>query len=111
MALDPSAQTVLDMIQQPGVPPLNELAVPDARDAYAGLAALAGEPAPVARAEDAGADGGPVKLYWPEGEGPPPVLIWIHGGGWTLGSAAESDATARELCGEAGCLVVNVDYR
>jgi acetyl esterase len=111
MAIDPSAQAVLDMLQQPGVPPLNELPVPDARDAYAGLSALAGEPAPVARTQDAVAGGVPVKLYWPEGDGPHPVLIWIHGGGWTLGSAAESDATARDLCRLAGCLVVNVDYR
>jgi acetyl esterase len=111
MAIDPSAQAVLDMIQQPGVPPLNELPVPDARDAYAGLSALAGEPAPVSRTQDADADGVPVKLYWPEGDGPHPVLIWIHGGGWTLGSAAASDATVRDLCNLAGCLVVNVDYR
>ncbi|MFI0445600.1 alpha/beta hydrolase [Actinomadura sp. 6N118] len=111
MAIDPPAQAVLDMIQQPGVPPLNELPVPDAREAYAGLSALAGEPAPVARTQDAVANGVPVKLYWPQGDGPHPVLIWIHGGGWVLGSAAGSDATARDLCRSAGCLVVNVDYR
>ncbi|KAB2352321.1 alpha/beta hydrolase [Actinomadura rudentiformis] len=111
MAIDPSAQAVLDMLQQPGVPPLNELPVPDAREAYAGLSALAGEPAPVARTQDAVANEVPVKLYWPEGDGPHPVMIWIHGGGWVLGSAAASDATARDLCRHAGCLVVNVDYR
>nr|WP_239013500.1 alpha/beta hydrolase [Streptomyces sioyaensis] len=72
---------------------------------------LGGEPAAVARAEDAVANGVPVKLYWPEGEGPHPVLIWIHGGGWTVGSAAASDATARDLSRLAGYLVVSVDYR
>jgi acetyl esterase len=111
MALDPAAQAVLDMIHAPGVPPLNELPVPEARAVYEGLAALAGEPAEVARTEDAVADGVPVRLYWPEGDGPHPVLIWIHGGGWVVGSAAASDATARDLCRRAGCLVVNVDYR
>jgi acetyl esterase len=39
------------------------------------------------------------------------VLIWIHGGGWVVGSAAGADVTARHLCRHAGCLVVNVDYR
>ena len=111
MAVDPAAQAVLDMLMQPGVPALNELPVPAAREAYAGLAALAGEPAPVARTKDTTADGVPVRLYWPEGDGPHPVLIWIHGGGWVVGSAAVSDATARDLCRRAGCLVVNVDYR
>jgi acetyl esterase len=111
MAIDPAAQAVLDMLMQPGVPALNELPVPAAREAYAGLAALAGAPAPVARTQDTTADGVPVRLYWPEGDGPHPVLIWIHGGGWVVGSAAVSDATARDLCRLAGCLVVNVDYR
>lgn len=111
MAVDPAAQAVLDMLMQPGVPALNELPVPAAREAYAQLAALAGEPAPVARTQDTTADGVPVRLYWPEGDGPHPVLIWIHGGGWVVGSAAVSDATARDLCRHAGCLVVNVDYR
>jgi acetyl esterase len=111
MALDPAAQTVLDIVNAPGVPPLNELPVPDARVGYDQLAGFAGEPVAVARTEDASANGVPVKLYWPEGEGPHPVLIWIHGGGWVLGSATGYDVLARDLCAGAGCLVVNVDYR
>ncbi|TJZ54699.1 alpha/beta hydrolase [Streptomyces piniterrae] len=100
------------MTMQPGAPQLHELPAAVARAAMDGMwADLGGEPAAVARAEDAVADGVPVKLYWPEGEGPHPVLIWIHGGGWVLGSAAASDATARDLCGLAGNLVVSVDYR
>jgi len=111
MPLDPAARAVLDIISAPGVPPLNELPVSDARVAYQQLAGLAGGPVPVARTEDASADGVPVKLYWPEGAAPHPVLIWIHGGGWVLGSAAEADTPARDLCARAGCLVVSVDYR
>jgi acetyl esterase len=111
MAVDAAAQAVLNMVMQPGVPALNELPAPAAREAYAQLAALAGEPAPVARTQDTTADGVPVRLYWPEGDGLHPVLIWIHGGGWVVGSAAVSDATARDLYRRAGCLVVNVDYR
>lgn len=111
MPLDPTAQAVLDILSAPGVPPLNELPVPDARAAYDQLAAFAGEPVEVARTHDAMADGVPVRLYWPDGDGPHPVLIWIHGGGWTLGSAAGYDTVARDLCVRAGCLVVSVDYR
>lgn len=111
MPLDPAAQAVLDILNAPGVPPLNELPVPDARIAYDQLAGFAGEPTPVARVEDTSADGVPVKVYWPEGDGPYPVLIWIHGGGFVLGSAAGYDPQARDLCARAGCLVVSVDYR
>jgi len=111
MAIDPAAQAVLDILTAPGVPPLDELPVMDARAAYDQLAGLAGEPVAVARTEETIADGVPVRLYWPEGPGPHPVLVWIHGGGFVLGSAGGYDAPARDLCGRAGCLVVSVDYR
>ena len=46
----------------------------------------------------------------PKGDGPHPVLVYLHGGGWVCGSPK----THRKLCfrfAEAGYLVVNVDYR
>ncbi|HKT03304.1 MAG TPA: alpha/beta hydrolase [Rugosimonospora sp.] len=111
MPLDPAAAAVLGILTAPGVPPLNELPVPDARAAYDQLAGFAGEPAPVARTRDTSAGGVPVTLYWPEGDGPYPVLIWLHGGGWVLGSRAGYDALARDLCTRARCLVVSAGYR
>jgi acetyl esterase len=109
--LDPAARAVLDILNAPGVPPLNELPVPDSRVAYDQLAGFAGEPGPVAHTEDLSADGVPVRLYRPEGDGPHPVLIWIHGGGWVLGSIDGYDTVARDLCNRAACLVVSVGYR
>jgi acetyl esterase len=109
--LDPAAAAVLAMFAASGAPALNELPVPIAREAYAQLAALGGEPLPVARTLDTMADGVPVRVYWPQGEGPHPVLIWLHGGGWTVGSVQDSDRTARALCQGASCLVVSVEYR
>lgn len=46
----------------------------------------------------------------PRGEGPHPVLVYLHGGGWVCGSPS----THRKLgyrFAEAGHLVFNVDYR
>jgi acetyl esterase len=46
----------------------------------------------------------------PKGEGPHPVLVYLHGGGWICGSPV----THRKLgyrFAEAGYLVFNVDYR
>ena len=46
----------------------------------------------------------------PRGEGPHPVLVYLHGGGWVCGSPK----THRKLgyrFAEAGYLVFNVDYR
>jgi acetyl esterase len=113
VSIDPSAQAVLDILTAPGVPPLDELPPAAAREAYDGLAAFAGEPAAVARTQDLEANGVPVRLYWPEGagDGPHPVLLWIHGGGFVMGSIDGYDPAARALCARTGCLVVSVGYR
>jgi len=114
MPIDPSAQAVLDILTAPGVPPLDQLPPAEARQVYDGQAAFAGEPVPVARTEDLQADGVPVRLYWPEegaGEGPLPVVIWNHGGGFVMGSLDGYDGIVRALCAATGCLVVSVDYR
>ena len=55
--------------------------------------------------------GVPCQVITPDGDGPWPVLVWIHGGGWVIGRAAESTVTAQRLAVAAGCVVVNVDYR
>ncbi|RNM17074.1 alpha/beta hydrolase [Nocardioides pocheonensis] len=113
MPIDPSAQAVLDILTAPGVPPLDELPPAEARQAYDGLAAFAGEPVAVARTLDLEADGVPVRLYWPQGAGdePLPVVVWNHGGGFVMGSLDGYDAVVRALCAATGCLVVSVDYR
>jgi acetyl esterase len=58
-------------------------------------------------------DGGhiPVRCYWPAGDAPFPVHLYLHGGGFWLGSIAGSDIACRELCAAAGALVVSVGYR
>jgi acetyl esterase len=39
------------------------------------------------------------------------VLVWFHGGGFALGSVAESDADCRHLADKSRCAVLSVDYR
>lgn len=40
-----------------------------------------------------------------------PVLLWLHGGGWSLGSLASYDPLCRALADEAGIAVLALDYR
>jgi acetyl esterase/lipase len=40
-----------------------------------------------------------------------PALLWIHGGGYIMGSARMDDDYCRKLCDELGILVASVDYR
>ena len=53
----------------------------------------------------------PVVVYTPEGEGPRPVVLFIHGGGFFLGSAHSHGPVAREIAARSGRVVVSVDYR
>ena len=46
----------------------------------------------------------------PEGEGPHPVLVYLHGGGWVCGSPVSHRKLGYRFA-EAGFLVINVDYR
>lgn len=51
------------------------------------------------------------RLYAPSTAQPLPVLLYLHGGGFTIGSVATHDALCRELAFQAGCAVVSLDYR
>jgi len=62
-----------------------------------------------------GPEGAPdvrVLVYLPTAvEGPLSTLLWIHGGGYIMGSANASDLTVRSLVSAIGCAAVSVDYR
>jgi acetyl esterase len=62
---------------------------------------------------EASADGVPVRIYTPGGDSATarPVVVYIHGGGWTIGCATDYDPLTRVLAAEVGAVVVSVDYR
>ncbi len=43
--------------------------------------------------------------------GPLPVVVYYHGGGWTIGSYDVYDSSGRALANAAGAIVVSVNYR
>ena len=53
----------------------------------------------------------PCVLYAPAGEGPFPILVWIHGGCWLVGRPDHSERETSYIAREANVLVVSVDYR
>lgn len=59
------------------------------------------------------ASGVGVRLFRPTGapSGPGPALLWIHGGGYVIGEAAQDDVLCRRFADELGATVVSVDYR
>ena len=62
-----------------------------------------------------GPEGAPevfVRLYQPtERPDTLPALLWIHGGGYVLGSVARGDVVAMHLAKVAQCVVAAVEYR
>jgi len=53
----------------------------------------------------------PVRIYTPRGEGPFPVLMFFHGGGWVFADLDTEDSTCGALCTDVPCIVVAVAYR
>ena len=51
------------------------------------------------------------RVYTPKGEGPFPVVVYFHGGGWLLGNLDGYDASCRSICNTTDCIVVSVAYR
>jgi len=105
--LDPIAQLLGNKLPE---------TVEDMRSLLDGLAALfnAGLPPVGAFHEKVPVDGCPAgvtaDVIVPEGEGPWPVLVYRHGGGWICGSPTSHRKLAHRFA-EAGHLVFNVDYR
>jgi acetyl esterase len=78
--------------------------------------AFAGRPTRVGAVRDLRVEGGAGSLaarhYVPAEPGAPhPLLVYLHGGGWTTGDLDTHDEPCRLLCRHAGVHVVAVDYR
>jgi acetyl esterase len=77
------------------------------------------KPLPVHETQDIHVDGWQgaslnARLYLPHQTSwasPLPVLLWFHGGGFTIGSIASYDAVCRTLCAKADVAVLSVEYR
>jgi acetyl esterase len=116
MPMHPQAQTMLDVMSEFGLV-INEstdpIAIRQAIEEFAKAGRAAAEP--VAYVEDRTVPGPageiPVRAYRPSDEPALPVLVWFHGGGWTIGSLETHDLSCRSLANAVGCIVVSVDYR
>lgn len=115
MSVDPQVQTLLDGLAAQGMKPFEQIGVEATRavvDTFTGLQ----RPAPtVGRVLDgtypgpAGAQ--PLRIYIPDDEGPLPVVVYFHGGGFVGGGLSVADEPARVLANDAGAIVVAVSYR
>ncbi len=52
-----------------------------------------------------------VRLYRPASAGRLPIHVFLHGGGWCLGTLDERDRRCQAIATGAACVVASVDYR
>lgn len=117
--LDPQAQALMQLMIDKGVPPVNTMTPLEARESYRSRRTFTQPDAPeVHRVEDKVVNYQsihvPVRVYHPEASlerTSLPALLYIHGGGWTLGDLDTHDVLCRSLCLQAEVVVVSVDYR
>ena len=119
MPLGPQEQQLIDMLAAAAPAEPRPLEAPTMREAYSAMAAML-PPGPEVKTEDRTVPGPageiPVRVYRPSADsdaadGPLGVLVYLHGGGWTIGGLDTHDHPCRTLCAEAGIVVVSVDYR
>jgi acetyl esterase len=113
MTVDPQIQALLDM--GTGAPATNTLSVAEARAQYEARIPLMA-PAATIGSVDQRTVAGPggdlaLRIYWPQGAGPFPLLVFFHGSGFVLCSLDTHDGICRNLCAGGQCVVVSVDYR
>jgi acetyl esterase len=115
--LDPQLQLLLRLMAAAGLPRLESMEAEAARAFFresAGLFASAvAQPARTTdRAITTPHGDLPIRIYVPQtGTSPHPVLVYYHGGGWTIGDLDTHDLVAQAFAYKAECIVVAVDYR
>jgi acetyl esterase len=118
MPLDPQLKDMLDFIAATGYPPMEEGTPTVARQGLRAMSVDLVKPedvVPVGSVEALRVPGGAgerdARLYRPEGDGPWPTLVFLHGGGFVIGDLDTHDQTCRRLCRDAEVAVLSVDYR
>ena len=113
----PTMRLLLERMARAPYPPLHTLSARAAKEAYEKSAGVLEVPKPeLARVHDlaiAARDGTPLRarLLAPSSDAGLPVLLFLHGGGFTIGSIDTHDTLCRMLAQLSGAAVLTLDYR
>jgi acetyl esterase len=131
--LDPEIQPIVDMMEAAPGPPADVVPVAQARAAHdLETAELSGPGEEVAEVRDVEVPGPggpiPVRLFTPlaaggrapgagsaggpaTGGGALPLVAYLHGGGWVVGTLDAFDPVCRALANASGALIASIGYR
>jgi acetyl esterase len=109
--LDPGAKEYVDAVN--AAPPIWEVSLDDARRGIDAETLDVFGPLDDVAVEDRTIDGPggpiPIRVYGTGSGGP--ALVYLHGGGWVVGSIESHDPVCRRLAARTPCVVVSVEYR
>lgn len=114
--LTPAMAGLLERIERARRKPFHAMTATEARAAYeAGAEVLDLPRAPLPEVRELAIPGPagqalPARLYRPA-PGPLPVLLYLHGGGFVIGSLQTHDSLCRQLARRSGGAVLALDYR
>ncbi len=113
MPLDPQAQALLEQLAM--LEEFYEQSLEEIRRRSDASSALPADLESIAYCEDRVLEGPggplPIRIHKPEGVGPFPILIYLHGGGWIVGNLDMVEPLCRTLTNTAHCIVISVAYR
>lgn len=115
MPLDPNVQTLLARLNNQKETPCETITAAEHRAKTLAQTKPTGPSPTVAAVEERRLPAPDRELsttvYTPVGNGPFPLLLYFHGGGFVLPSLPHHDYLCRAFCCGANCVVMAVDYR
>ena len=121
--IKPQMQAVIEKLDSYGDKPIATLSATDARknrtptDAVMDIMKQYNIPMPAFNLDTMGKDipvnGGSihVSIFTPKGNGPFPVIVYYHGGGFVIANIDVYAASAKTLASQVGAIVISVGYR
>jgi acetyl esterase len=114
--LDPEIQPIVDLMEAAPGPPAHLVPIAQGRAAHdLETAEMSGPGEEVAEVRELSVPGpgGPirVRLYRPLDDRPLPLVAYLHGGGWVMGTIDAFDPLCRALANASGALIASIDYR
>ncbi|MBG8556285.1 alpha/beta hydrolase [Hymenobacter guriensis] len=119
--LKPEMQAVIEQLMSLKPKPLPQLTAPEARQQPTAADAamkqmqvsqITPPPMNCDTASQTLMSGVKARIYTPKtGNGPFPVIVYYHGGGWVIATIDTYHTSAQALCEQTGAVVVSVEYR
>jgi len=114
MPLDPGVRALLEAMAKAGLPKIGSIPASQMRQVYTAVQASRPKGPEIHRVEERSIPAQPApipaRLYLPS-DHPSALVVYFHGGGWTIGNVDMVDVAVRKLALEANCAIISVDYR